>query len=63
MQRHLFAASDPKNQEPQSLAAPEPIVTPAVLNHAQYAAATEGLATARRELYRILAGDDDAPLT
>lgn len=30
---------------------------------AQYAAATEVLATARRELYRILAGDDDAPLT
>lgn len=42
MQRHLFAASDQKNQEPQSLAAPEPIVTPAVLNHAQYAAATHG---------------------
>lgn len=30
---------------------------------AQYTAATEVLATARKELYRMLAGDDDVPLT
>jgi len=42
MQRQLFAAIDQDAQTPQSPAAPEPIVTPAVLNHAQYAAATHG---------------------
>jgi DNA helicase-2/ATP-dependent DNA helicase PcrA len=42
MQRQLFAAIDQDAQTPQPPAAPEPIVTPAVLNHAQYAAATHG---------------------